>query len=161
MSVADGTVPLLQGAALAERAEVPSLAQGTSDSIRPLDGVRVLVVDDDVDSRDLMTHLLEQAGATVTAVGSASEALDMIDALAPDVRVSDIGMPQHDGYALLRTLRERDSPSAAVPAVAVTAYARPEDREQALTAGFEVHVSKPIAPRDFIASVERLAPTNR
>jgi signal transduction histidine kinase/ActR/RegA family two-component response regulator len=133
----------------------------TTEPTRRLNGVRVLVVDDDVDSRDLMTHLLERAGAAVTTAGSASEALEMIEALAPDVLVSDVGMPQQDGYALVRTLRTRTSASATVPAVAVTAYARLEDREQALAAGFHAHVSKPIAPRDLIAAVERLAAIRR
>lgn len=126
-----------------------------------LKGVRVLVVDDEVDSRDLITYLVQQAGASVTTVASASEALDVIDALSPDVLVSDIGMPQQDGYGLLEMIRKRKSASAAIPAVAVTAYARPEDRERALAAGFQAHVSKPIAPRELIASVGRLAAARR
>jgi PAS domain S-box-containing protein len=154
-------IPLMQAGTSPEAADASSAAHVINSPIRPLDGVRVLVVDDDVDSRDLMTHVLEQAGARVTTVGSASEALEMVDALAPDVLVSDIGMPQQDGYDLVRILRKRHSPSAAVPAVAVTAYARLEDREHAFAAGFQAHVSKPIAARDLIASVERLATAGR
>jgi CheY-like chemotaxis protein len=85
----------------------------------------------------------------------------MIDAVAPHVLVSDIGMPQQDGYDLLRMLRQRQSASAAVPALAVTAYARLADREHALAAGFQAHLSKPIASRDLIACVEELATTHR
>jgi CheY-like chemotaxis protein/anti-sigma regulatory factor (Ser/Thr protein kinase) len=152
-------IPLMQASA-----QVPaesSVQATTAVPAHPLRGVRVLVVDDDVDSRDLMTHVLEQAGAAVTTVGSASEALEMIDAIAPDVLVSDIGMPQQDGYHLVRILRKRESGSATVPAVAVTAYARLEDRQHALAAGFQAHVSKPIAPRDLIAAVERLSASRR
>jgi CheY-like chemotaxis protein len=153
-------IPLMRGVG---SAAAPMLqdSQHTGLSVRSLEGIRVLVVDDDMDSRDLMTHLLEQAGATVTTVGSAAEALEMIDALAPDVLVSDIGMPEQDGYTLLRTLRKRDTAAASIPAVAVTAYARPEDRAHAIDAGFQVHVSKPIAPRDLIANVEHLAGIKR
>jgi signal transduction histidine kinase/ActR/RegA family two-component response regulator len=132
-----------------------------ADAPQPLTGIRVLVVDDELDSRDLITHLLDQAGATVTTVSSASEALEMIDALAPDVLVSDIGMPNRDGYDLVRSLRQRGSASSVIPAIAVTAYARPEDRQQALAAGFQVHVAKPIAPRDLVQNVERLATTRK
>jgi CheY-like chemotaxis protein len=153
-------IPLMPGvASTAVPISQPSHDAGLS--VGSLDGVRVLVVDDDLDSRDLMTHLLAQAGAKVTTVGSAAEALEIIDALVPDVLVSDIGMPGQDGYALLRTLRTRDTPAASIPAVAVTAYARPDDRAHAIEAGFQVHVSKPIAPPDLIASVKRLAGSGR
>jgi PAS domain S-box-containing protein len=153
-------IPLMPGVAPAAE-PVTHAASNAARPARSLEGIRVLVVDDDVDSRDLMTHLLEQAGAAVTTVGSAAEALDTIDALAPHVLVSDIGMPGQDGYALLRALRRRKAPAAAIPAVAVTAYARPEDRAHAIDAGFQVHVSKPVAPQDLIASVEQLAGINR
>jgi signal transduction histidine kinase/ActR/RegA family two-component response regulator len=123
--------------------------------LRRLRGVRVLVVEDEVDSRDFITFLLQQVGATVTATSSGAEALELIDALAPDVLVTDIGMPQQDGYQLVQALRNRESPSSRTPAVAVTAYARPEDRERALSAGFQAHVSKPIAPRDLVVSIEK------
>jgi CheY-like chemotaxis protein len=126
-----------------------------------LTGVRVLVVDDEVDSRDLITQLLEQAGAEVTTAASAADALDMIDALRPDVLVSDVGMPHQDGYELIRAVRRRGSPAADLPALAVTAYARGEDRARALAAGFQVHLPKPIVPSDLITHIERLAAASR
>jgi PAS domain S-box-containing protein len=153
-------IPLIQSSVDDEHAHVATSA-ALNDVRRHLDGVRVLVVDDEVDSRDLMSFVLTQAGASVTTVGSAAEALEKIDALAPDVLVSDIGMAEQDGYSLLRTLRRRDSPSAAIPAVAVTAYARAQDREHALAAGFHAHVSKPIVPRELVSTVERLAAASR
>ena len=152
-------IPLIHAAARTPLADQPPAGEGSPP--RALHGVRVLVVDDDLDSRDMLRHLLQQAGAIVTTAGSASEALDIIDAAAPDVLVSDIGMPDQDGYQLLRTLRQRPTRSASIPAVAVTAYARPEDRAHAIAAGFQVHVSKPISPRDLISNVERLATTSR
>jgi signal transduction histidine kinase/ActR/RegA family two-component response regulator len=152
-------IPLMQ-AAPAETPAPSSLPDvGTME--RPLDGVRVMVVDDDVDSRDLMTHLLERAGAAVTSLASAAAVLEKIDAVAPHVLISDIGMPGHDGYELLRLLRTLDSSCANVPAIAVTAYARPDDGVRAMEAGFQLHMPKPISPRDLIANVERLAVSDR
>jgi PAS domain S-box-containing protein len=127
----------------------------------PLSGVRVLVVDDESDARDLTSFMLSEAGAKVTVVASAAEALDALESVAPDVLVTDIGMPDRDGYELLRAVRGRRSSSTSVPAVAVTAYARMEDRERALAAGFDAHVAKPIVPRELITAIERLAATRR
>ena len=153
-------IPLIQ--ASAGDAQVHSATRAALEDVaRHLDGVRVLVVEDEADSRDMIAFLLTQAGASVTSVGSAAEALETIDALAPDVLVSDIGMAEQDGYDLLRILRQRDSRSATIPAVAVTAYARTEDRQHALAAGFHAHVAKPIVPKDLILSVERLAAATR
>jgi CheY-like chemotaxis protein len=153
-------IPLIRAEAAV--ADIPErAAHGASAADTPLGGIRVLVVEDEADSRELMTHLLEHAGATVVTVGSAAEALELIDAVAPDVLVSDIGMPQCDGYELLRTLRAREDRSASVPAVAVTAYARAEDRERAVMAGFQDHISKPIVQRDLIDSIQRLAARGR
>jgi PAS domain S-box-containing protein len=153
-------IPLIRSSV--RDAEVPQTTRvALEDVARHLDGVRVLLVEDEADSREMISFLLTQAGASVTSVGSAAEALETIDALAPDVLVSDIGMAEQDGYDLLRLIRQRDSPSATIPAVAVTAYARTEDRQHALAAGFHAHVSKPIVPRDLVSSVERLAAATR
>jgi PAS domain S-box-containing protein len=154
-------IPLMQASVGASRErEATQLELGGQ--LRHLRGVRILVVEDEMDSRDFITFLLQQVGATVTAAGSGAEALELIDASAPDVLVTDIGMPQQDGYQLLQAIRKRKSPFSRIPAVAVTAYARPEDRERALNAGFQAHVSKPIAPRDLVASIEQaMAATRR
>jgi PAS domain S-box-containing protein len=153
-------IPLIQSSSRDAQAH-SATREALDDVARHLDGVRVLIVDDEADSRDMISLLLTQAGASVTGVGSAAEALDTIDALAPDVLVSDIGMAEQDGYDLLRMLRQRDSRSATIPAIAVTAYARTEDRQHALAAGFHAHVSKPIVPKDLISTVERLAAATR
>jgi signal transduction histidine kinase/ActR/RegA family two-component response regulator len=153
-------LPLLHGGTAADVSTAAAPSDGAT-QFRVLTGVRVLVVDDEVDSRDLITQLLEQAGADVTTAASAADALEMIDALRPDVLVSDVGMPYQDGYELIRALRRRGPPAADLPAVAVTAYARGEDRARALAAGFQVHLPKPIVPHDLISQIERLAAASR
>ena len=138
-----------------------------------LAGVRVLVVEDEVDTRELLVQILERCGAEVTAAGSvaaAMAALEVGDASAgttagaalgerlPHVVVSDIGMPQEDGFAFLRRLRERGpGRGAEIPALALTAYARSEDRQRALGAGFRAHLAKPIEAAELVAAVARLA----
>lgn len=122
-----------------------------------LSGIRVLVVDDENDSRDFVSFMLQQYGATVTAVSSATEALQVITELKPDVLVSDIGMPVMDGYALIRQIRSwTDEVGGRVPAIAVTAYAGEYDQRQAIDAGFQLHVPKPVEPDILAAAVRRL-----
>jgi PAS domain S-box-containing protein len=124
-----------------------------------LDGLRVLVVDDDPDACDLLETVLRQEGADVLAVRSASAALDEIATFRPDVLLSDIGMPEEDGYALIRQLRarERSAHLAPIPALALTAFASRADREQALSLGFEAHLAKPASPQDLARTVAGLA----
>jgi CheY-like chemotaxis protein len=123
-----------------------------------LSGLRVLVVDDEPDARDLLTAVLEDRGADVTAVASASAALETLARWTPDVLVSDIGLPGDDGYVLMRKIRAlEDKHGGRVPAVAVTAYARVEDGARALAAGFQVHLAKPIDPAAFCATVAEVA----
>ncbi|MES1174752.1 MAG: ATP-binding protein [Myxococcales bacterium] len=123
-----------------------------------LRGVRVLVVDDDDDSRDLVVSILEKCEAITSSASSAEQALSMIVSECPDVLVSDIGMPGMDGYELMRAVRALpDARSQSVPAVAVTAYARTEDRRRALAEGFQLHVAKPIEPAAFALAVARLS----
>jgi len=123
-----------------------------------LRGVRVLVVDDHDDARDLMQTTFEQYGATVDAASSSREAMEIFERTAPDVLVSDIGMPFEDGYELIKRVRRRAaSHGGLVPAVALTAYASPGDRLAALAAGYQAHVSKPYEPLEVAALVERLA----
>jgi signal transduction histidine kinase/ActR/RegA family two-component response regulator len=119
---------------------------------RPLASRDVLVVDDEHDSLELVRHVLENAGAVVRVASCAAEALKEFDARTPDLLVADIGMPQVDGCELLRQIRTRPNGSA-VPAIAVTAYARSDDRLRTLSAGFQHHISKPIDPDALIAVI--------
>jgi PAS domain S-box-containing protein len=121
-----------------------------------LEHVRVLLVDDDPDTRGMMQTVLSQRGAQVTAAASAAEALACVERETPDVLLSDIGMPGMDGYALIRELRERPD-ARAIPAAALTAYAHADDRGQAIAAGYQVHVAKPVEPAELVAVVASLA----
>jgi CheY-like chemotaxis protein len=124
---------------------------------RPLGGVKVLLVEDQWDTRDMMAEVLKSAGCDVVATGSVPEALDALAACHPDVLVSDIGMPGEDGYALLRRLRQGADPWARqIPALAVSAYAREEDRIRSLAVGFQMHITKPFEPLDLTAAVSHL-----
>jgi CheY-like chemotaxis protein len=120
---------------------------------------RVLVVDDEEDARELTAVVLEAEGAVVTHVGSASGALDALRDGDFDVLVSDIGMPNRDGYDLIRTVRTNEGSANArrLPAVAVTAFSAPEDRKRALTAGFDEHLSKPVDVARLVEVIARLA----
>jgi len=123
-----------------------------------LRGLHVLVVEDEEDTRDLLVAALEQHGARVTAVSSAAAALEHLDAGPADVLVSDLAMPDEDGYALIRQVRERPAAQGGcIPAAALTAYARAEDRLRALEAGYQTHLAKPVDPSELIATVARLA----
>jgi signal transduction histidine kinase/CHASE3 domain sensor protein/ActR/RegA family two-component response regulator len=122
-----------------------------------LDGLRVLVVDDEQDALNLLDEVLKTSGAEVHTAGSATEALSRLGSIRPDVLVSDIGMPDVDGYALIR--RVRSLPSSAggtTPAVALTAYARAEDALRAFTEGYQMHVTKPVEPAQLAAVVAKL-----
>jgi hypothetical protein len=122
-----------------------------------LDGLRVLVVDDEADARELMRMVLRGAGAEVMAAASADEALEQLERWSPDILVSDIGLPGDDGYVLIQKQREREAGHGpSIPALAVTAYARAEDRTRALAAGFQLHVPKPLEPADFVAAIASL-----
>jgi PAS domain S-box-containing protein len=122
-----------------------------------LRGVSILVVEDDPDGRDLVTEILRSRGATVRAAASAAGALAALAEFQPMVLVSDIGLPETDGYALIRQVRALAGGAAGVPAVALTAYARPEDRDKALAAGFQRHLTKPVVPDVLCAVVAELA----
>jgi CheY-like chemotaxis protein len=124
--------------------------------VRSLEHVRVLVVDDDPDTRGMMETVLSQRGAHVTAASSAAEALACVDRETPDVLLSDIGMPGMEGYALIRELRERPG-ARGIPAAALTAYAHSDDRGQAIAAGYQLHVAKPVEPAELVAVVASLA----
>jgi CheY-like chemotaxis protein len=123
-----------------------------------LQGLRVVVVDDDKDSLELASTVLEQAGAQVSRARSAVAALELIVSGRPDVLVADIGMPGVDGYELMRRVRAlAPEQGGRTPAAALTAYARPEDREQARAAGYQLHLSKPALPDALVEAVAELA----
>ena len=123
-----------------------------------LSGLNVLLVDDDDDTLTLMATALKRRQANVTAVSSAGEAIQAITRKRPDVLVSDIAMPDEDGYGLIRKIRslENGAPDN-IPAVAITAYAKEEDRERALSAGFQIYLAKPVELTELISVVARAA----
>jgi CheY-like chemotaxis protein len=132
-----------------------SLATGQEASLK---GVRVLVVDDEPDARELLRVVLEGSGAQVRVAMSSKDALEQFTDWKPDVLVSDVGMPESDGYELIRQIRAvSHEEGGSVPAAALTAYATSDDRLKALTAGFQIHVAKPVEPLELIAVVASLA----
>jgi len=142
----------------------PELVEGMDAGADPwsgpalLSGLRILVVEDEDDTRDLLVTALEQCGAEVAAVASVADALKRLDEQVPDVLVSDLAMPDEDGYSLIRQVRARPGERGGrVPAAALTAYARAEDRVRALAAGFQMHVPKPIDPAALVRMVASLA----
>lgn len=155
-------IPLVEKASEAEGYEEPGgeipLAPKHSDTAPSLDGLQVLVVDDEVDTREWIVTILKQSGAEAKAVGSVGEALEALENFKPDVLVSDIGMPGEDGYTLIRKIRELEPETGGlIPAVALTGYARVEDYREALAAGFQLHVAKPIRAAELIAVIASLA----
>jgi PAS domain S-box-containing protein len=127
-----------------------------------LEGVGVLIVEDDRDARELLTAILQRCGAVVTVASSAAEALSAFEAGQPDVIVSDIEMPQEDGYSFIRRIRARGAEQGGlVPAAALTAYASPADRMKVLGAGFDIHLAKPVQPAELAMVVASLSGRRR
>lgn len=127
-----------------------------------LKGIKILAVDDDEDARYLLERVLGECGAEVELASSASEAIDLFRARVPDVLVSDIGLPGTDGYTLLRDIRSMSSAAGGnVPAIAVTAFARSEDRTRALLNGYVAHLSKPVLPAELVATIAAVTAQNR
>ena len=129
------------------------------DVVRPsaLEGIRVLLVEDHADTRELVAAVLEDHGARVDTAASSGEAFELFRRSAPDVLVADIGLPGEDGYALMRRIRALEpGDGGTVPALALTAYARAEDRAQALAAGFNAHLPKPVDRADLVGSIAAL-----
>ena len=134
-----------------------NLQKGLFDCPPQLEDLRVMIVDDERDTRDLLRAILENCGSQVQTAASAAEALGLLAEWQPDVLVSDIGMPGEDGYSLIKKVRALEAQTdARIPAIALTAYARVEDRVRALMAGFQVHVPKPIEPVELLAVVASL-----
>ena len=141
-----------------DRAAVALPARPASGESFDLTGCHVVLVEDEIDGRELLAGMLEAAGAGVVAVDSAAKAFDAIRREPPDVLVSDIAMADEDGYSLVRRVRLLPADEGGrVPSVAVSAYAREEDRLRALAAGFQEHLPKPLDPADLVATVARLA----
>lgn len=122
-----------------------------------LEGSQILVVDDETDMREYIVTVLEQFGAQVTCATSAAQALNVLQSTQLDILVSDIGMPQEDGYTLIRKVRALAGKNAQIPAIALTAYARAEDRSHALQSGFQVHLTKPITPTELVTAIANLS----
>lgn len=124
---------------------------------RVLEGLHILVVDDESDSREIVIDILQRYGAIMASAASACEALDMLLQHPPDLLIADIGMPGEDGYSLVEKIRSLPSASGgALKMVALTAFARPEDRERALLAGFHEHITKPVAPHELVTCIARV-----
>jgi PAS domain S-box-containing protein len=141
----------------ADRPPRPASEDGTRLGLASLAGVHVLIVDDEPDARELLSAILQRAGADVAAAVSAAEAVEMLKQRCADVLVSDIGMPEEDGYALIQKVRTLiPHGGAEIPAVALTANARPEDRACALAAGFQLHMAKPIDPAEFTEAIAQI-----
>ena len=148
-------LPLAMAAAVPESQDAPEFAQGPLADL--LEGLQVLVVDDEADARDVVQRLLEDAGAQVKTAETANEALTILnEGLAPDIILSDIGMPDQDGYDFMRRVRGMAGDIAEVPAAALTALARVEDRKRALMAGYQTHLAKPVDPSELVAMVASL-----
>ncbi len=136
----------------------PHPAESAEGDAPDLRGMHVLVVDDEPDARDMVRRVLEHGGARVCAAGSADEAVEMLRQFKPDILLSDIGMPHRDGFDLIREIRALPPEGGGdIPAAALTAFARAEDRERALTSGYQTHLAKPIEPAALLAAVANLA----
>ncbi|MFL5312349.1 MAG: PAS domain-containing protein [Myxococcales bacterium] len=150
-------LPILSEATEAARSGLHRPDGSVTPGLTALKGLRVLVVDDEADAREMLSMILEEAGAEVTAAACADEAVAAFERFRPGVVVSDIGMPNGDGYSLIRRLRVLEGDRAgSVPAIALTAYARQEDRTQALGCGFQAHLPKPIEPGELTAIIAEL-----
>ena len=117
-------------------------------------GLKILIVDDDPDTCELLRFILNKRGAIIETAGSADAALRIYDEFLPDILISDLGLPKVDGYELIRILREERH--SGIPAVALTAMARINDRLKALNAGFQMHIPKPVEPTELVSVVESL-----
>jgi PAS domain S-box-containing protein len=141
--------------------QAPATRVGTPAALDfvPVDlaGLRILVVDDHDDARELIARVLGECRAEVVLCASAAEALEVLERRRPAVIVSDIAMPEMDGYEFLRRVRGRDDDAARIPAIALTAFARSEDRTRALRAGFLAHLAKPVEPSELVASIASAA----
>jgi len=135
-------------------------ASGESSRAMSLDGISVLVVDDDPASREVIAEYLETRHARVLTADSAAGALEQLASERVDVLIADIAMPGEDGYSLIRTMRAAQGVMASIPAIALTAFARSEDRQQSLRSGFQLHLAKPIDGQALLSAVASLGKLN-
>jgi len=143
---------------LREPSAAPRLDRSAPSNAGALHALRVLIVDDDPDARDMLETVLTEAGAIVEAAESAADGFTALRRFRPQVLVSDIGMPEEDGYSFVQRLRMLDpSEGGRIPSLALTAYTRGEDRTKALSAGFTTYIAKPVNPDDLVAAVANLA----
>ncbi|OUL27550.1 response regulator [Nostoc sp. 106C] len=131
--------------------------QARRENFPSLHGLRILVVDDDQDTREMLTFILEQCEIQVSTAASATEALKVLSQSKPDILLCDVGMPNEDGYSLISKVRNQEKDSEMIPAVALTAFARDEDQEKAIAAGFTKHIAKPVNPFELVTVVASLA----
>jgi len=149
---------LLARLAEPEPEPTPTPEAATAAPTSDLGGVKVLVVEDEPDVRELLRWLLESNHAVVCTASSADEAMEALAKERPDVVISDIGMPNRDGLSLIRSIRGLDAQDGGqTPAVALTAFAHPEDRTRALVAGYQFHITKPIDPAELLAALATLS----
>ena len=142
--------------------EPKSVAASVFTGMTSLTGIKVLIVDDEMDARDLVIAMLEKRGAEVEGAESAAEGLERLQRWKPDVLIADIGMPVEDGYGLIRKVRALPVDQGGdTPAMALTAYARTEDRVRALGAGYQMHLAKPVDREELASVVARLATNKR
>jgi CheY-like chemotaxis protein/two-component sensor histidine kinase len=150
-------IPTSRTAVEAEGAPAPALTTDAGEDVS-FESMRMLVVEDEPDTREFLTRLLEGHGATVLSSSSAREGLALFETGNPDLLISDIGLPEMDGYDLIRLIRSgRVRGPSGIPAIAVTAYARIEDRLRALRAGYQAHIAKPVEPSELIAAIASFA----
>lgn len=151
------TLPLLADVEALPENQTSLVKTSASDHSKDLKGLKVLVVDDEIDTCDLLKAVLSKRGAQVTTAQSASKAMYLFTRIKPDLLISDVGMPETDGYALMREIRALPKERGGqVPAVALTAYAREQDRKRALKAGYQLHLTKPVEVAQLSASVAHL-----
>jgi CheY-like chemotaxis protein len=149
------TAPMIEGGTPA--ASLPA-ADGTG--LPAMSGVRVLVIDDQEYTRDLVTAIFRRADAEVQSASSVREGLERFEQTPPHVVVCDLAMPGEDGFAFVRAVRALPASSKATPVVALTAFSRPEDRDRALASGFDAYLSKPVDPEELATTVLRLSVGN-
>jgi CheY-like chemotaxis protein len=140
------------------RAAATQPQEAALEGLERLRGLRVLVVDDEADARELLSYVFETSGVDVRSVGSAADALRELETFTPNVIVSDVGMPSEDGYSLIRSIRTLAAEDKKnIPAIALTAFARNEDRTRALVAGFNLHMAKPVEVAKLVSAVLELS----
>jgi PAS domain S-box-containing protein len=150
-------VMVVQPSVAAKREHPLTEQRNALEHLSDLDGVHILAVDDEPDALRLLRDVLEMSGAKVTTASSANRALEVLRESVPDVILADIGMPEKDGYELIKEIRMSADPKVKdIPAAALTAFARSEDRTKAMQSGFEMHLSKPVDPGELVASVATL-----